>query len=92
MLARFGNESVPRNSRPYLITRCVGRIASSRNEQILDGSLDLFASMHDRYRLESRGYNSRCWVVSQGSSPELECRNAGGSDPDVSDLSGGEEA
>ena len=53
---QVNNEYPPRNNRTYLITRCVGRIARSRNEQIFDGSLGLFASMHDRYRLESWGY------------------------------------
>jgi len=48
--------------------------------------------MHDRYRLESRGYDSRWRVVSQGSSSDLECRNAGESDPAAFDLGGGEVA
>jgi len=80
MPMQLDSEYAPRKSRTYLITRWVGRIASSLNEQTLDGSLDPFASRHDRYRLESRGYKSRWRAVLQGSSSELECRNVGGDD------------
>ena len=83
--------SVPRNKRTYLITRCVGRIARSRNEQILGGSLDPFASRHDRYRLELWGYKPCSRLVSQGSSSELACMNTGVGDPTGFGLEGGEE-
>lgn len=88
---QLDNESIPRNNKEYLMTRCVGSMASSRNEWVLDGSLDLFASMHDRYRLEARGYTSRWGVVSQGSSSELECQNTGCGDLAVLALGGGGE-
>ena len=58
-MRRRPQQTPPLNKRTYLVTRCVGRIASSRNEEIFNGSLGLLDSMQDRYRLESRGYNSR---------------------------------
>lgn len=53
------HDSSPRNNRTYLVTRCVGRIASSRNEETFNGSLGLLDSVQDRYLLGSRGCDSR---------------------------------